>query len=361
MTPYQEDLVQIFQRDLPLEKLSGSKILVAGATGLIGSALVEALMLNPGIDYEVYAMGRNVERARKRFRVFADNPLYHFIRHDVTEPLSGEQVYDFIIHAASGASPVDFAKRPVEVIKANIAGVANLMEYGMTHRMKRFLYVSSGEVYGEGDGRAFTEDYSGYVDSTLPRSCYPSSKRTAETLCVSYAAEYGTDVVIARPCHIFGPYFTETDNRVFAQFIRNVLRGENIIMKSTGSQFRSWCYIADCISALLFILLKGDSSQAYNVANDTSNISIRELAEIVAEIGNRNVIIDVPGSDEVKGFNVVQKSVFRTEKIRSLGWQPKSDMRSALSKTIETLMSEGALQTIENDAEREAGRQSQAL
>ena len=222
-------------------------------------------------------------------------------------------------------------------MKANILGVANLMDYGLAHNMKRMLFVSTGEVYGEGDGRVFTEDYSGYVDCTKPRSCYPSSKRAAETLCVSYADEYGADVVIARPCHTYGPHFTEQDNRVYAQFIRNVLHGEDIIMKSTGEQFRSWCYVVDCVSALLHILLKGESKNAYNIADPESNISIRELAEIIAQMGNRRVIIEVPDEEEKKGYNVVTKSVFSTEKLMSIGWAPLMHIRDGLNNTINEL------------------------
>ena len=212
------------------------------------------------------------------------------------------------------------------------------MEYGLAHSMKCFLYVSSGEVYGEGDGRVFTEDYSGYVDCAKPRSCYPSSKRAAETLCVSYAAEYGADVVIARPCHTYGPYFTEQDNRVYAQFIRNVLRGEDIVMKSTGEQFRSWCYVVDCVSALLHILLKGESGEAYNIADADSNISIRELAETIAAIGGRKVVIDLPDVDEKRGFNPVTKSIFSTDKLESLGWKPKNHISTGMNNTIKELV-----------------------
>ena len=337
MTAYQKDILNIFKADLPWDKLSGCNILVTGATGLIGGCLVESLMMNPNRDYHVYASGRNEERARKRFAEFAEDKAFHFIQHDVTLPLQSDVDFDYIIHAASNASPNFFAQKPVEVIKSNIDGVANLMEYGLTHGMKRFLYVSSGEVYGEGDGRVFTEDYSGYVDCTKPRSCYPTSKRAAETLCVSYAAEYGADVVIARPCHVYGPHFTEQDNRVYAQFIRNVLRGEDIVMKSTGEQFRSWCYVVDCASALLHILLKGGSGEAYNIADANSNISIRELAETIAKIGGKKVVIDVPNADEQKGFNVVTKSIFATDKLELLGWRAQSNMLDGLNHTIETV------------------------
>ena len=334
---YKNDIQHIFQEDLPWGKLSGSNILVTGATGLIGGCLVETLMMNPHRDYQVYASGRNEERARQRFADFADDKTFHFIQYDVLRPLDSDVRFDFIIHAASNASPNFFAQKPVEVIKSNIDGVANLMEYGLQHGMQRFLYVSSGEVYGEGDGRKFTEDYSGYVNCATPRACYPSSKRAAETLCVSYAAEYGANVVIARPCHVYGPHFTEQDNRVYAQFIRNVLRGEDIVMKSTGEQYRSWCYVVDCVSALLYILLKGECGEAYNIADAESNISIRELAETIAGISKQKVVVDAPDANEKKGFNVVKKSVFSTEKLQSLGWKPFSEMRLGLEHTIQAL------------------------
>ena len=334
MSSYKEDILQVFKKALPWEKLSDCNILVTGATGLIGSCLVETLMMNPNRNYHVYASGRNEERARLRFKEFADNAALHFVKYDVMQPLQSDVNFDYIIHAASNANPKFYATQPVEVMKANFDGVAHLMDYGMEHGMKRFLYVSSGEVYGEGDGRVFTEDYSGYVDCVKPRSCYPSSKRAAETLCVSYAAEYGADVVIARPCHTYGPHFTEQDNRVYAQFIRNVLRGEDIVMKSTGEQFRSWCYVVDCVSALLHILLKGTNGGAYNIADAESNISIRELAETIATIGGRKVVIDIPDADEKRGYNPVTKSVFSTEKLELLGWQPHNTILEGFKKTI---------------------------
>ena len=337
ISKYSNDILQIFQEDLPWEKLSGCNILVTGATGLIGGCLVETLMMNPKKDYHVYASGRNEERAKERFKEFANDSDFHFIKYDVLKPLESNVKFDYIIHAASNGSPNFFAKNPVEVMKSNLYGVANLMDYGLAHGMKRILYVSSGEVYGEGDGRVFTEDYSGYVDCTKPRSCYPSSKRAAETLCVSYAEEYGADVVIARPCHTYGPHFTEADNRVYAQFIRNVLKGEDIVMKSTGEQFRSWCYVVDCVSAILYILLKGENRQAYNIADAASNISIKELAETIAAIGDRKVVIDVPDADEKKGFNVVTKSVFATEKLNALGWKANTNIKRGIESTIKEI------------------------
>ena len=331
---YQDDIKAVAELSLPWGVLSGCNILITGATGLIGSCLVEVLMEHSSRDYNVFAMGRNSQRINKLFERYISDDGFHTILGDVTVPLTKNQSFHYIIHAASGAAPSEFSQHPVEVMKANIIGVANMMEYGIKHEMKRFLYVSSGEVYGEGDGRVFTEDYSGYVDCNSPRSCYPSSKRAAETLCASYAAEYGVDVVIARPCHTYGPHFTENDNRVYAQFIRNVLKNEDIIMKSTGEQFRSWCYVVDCVSALLFILLKGENGQAYNIADANSNFSIKELAEMIASIGNREVIMELPSRVESAGYNPVRKSTFATAKLEELGWKVSGYMREKLQSTI---------------------------
>ena len=337
MSSYKESILAAASAALPWEKLSGCNILITGATGLIGSCLVEVLMSRPGMDYHIYASGRNEERAGKRFAAFDGDEHFHFLKYDVMEPLPGEVEFRYIVHAASNASPNFFVANPVEIIKANISGLSNLFDYGMAHGLKRLLYVSSGEVYGQGDGRVFTEDYSGYVDVTSPRSCYPSSKRAAETLCVSYAQEYGLEAVIARPCHVYGPNFTESDNRVYAQFIRNVLAGEDIVMKSTGETFRSWCYVVDCAAALLYVLLNGENKQAYNIADPGSDITIRQLAETIAGIGGRKVRMELPSDAEKAGFNAVTKSLFSIEKIKALGWEPRQNMEDALRETIASL------------------------
>ena len=287
-------------------------ILITGARGLIGSALVRRLKLDD--RYNI------IEGTREWC--------------DVTKPIQGNETYHYIIHAASNAAPKAFAETPVEVMMSNILGVKNLLDYGKEHGMERFLFISTGEVYGEGDGRVFEEDYQGYVNPLSARSCYPSSKRAAETLCAAYAKEYGIDFIVARPCHVYGPGFTENDNRVYAQFIRNVLRGENIVMKSTGEQMRSWCYVEDCVSGILTILEKGVSGEAYNIADETSTVSIRELAEMIADIAGKKVIMQLPEEAEKAGYNPVTKSVYSTKKLRALGWTLQGTMREKLRDTI---------------------------
>ena len=322
-------------KDLPWEKLSKCSLLVTGATGLIGSCLVEVLMTNPNKDYQVYALGRNEKRAESRFRQFLDDPSFHFLLGDITQPLASDVPFHFIIHAASNGSPNFFVNNPVEVMKSNLFGVTNLIEYGLGHDMKRFLYVSTGEVYGINEAAMMNESSYGYVDILNTRSCYPSSKRAAETLAMCYAGEYGADVVVARPCHTYGPHFTETDNRVYAQFIRNVLNGEDIVMKSAGTQYRSWCYVEDCVSALLYILLKGNCGGAYKIADKGSVVTIRELAEMIAQVAGRKGVIQAASENEQKQFTPIKRAVFDTSKLENLGWSITGFMEEKLKKTIE--------------------------
>lgn len=332
---YIDNIKSLTAIDLPWDKLSGKNILITGATGMICSTLVEVLMSREGMDYHVYASGRNESKVKTVFARFVDCPNFHFIKYDVREPLDSNIVFHIIIAGAGVASPQLYASDPVSVMKSNFNGVDNLLSYGVNHGLEQFLYVSSGEIYGEGDGRVFTEDYSGYVNCATLRACYPSAKRATESLCVAYGHQYGIDVRIARPCHIYGPNFNDSDKRVYAQFIRNVLRGEDIVMKSTGAQFRSWCYVVDCASAMLHILLKGENGQAYNIADDSSNISIKELAEMIASIGGKKVVIDLPSDAEKAGYNVVTKSVFSTDKLEGLGWKVVGTMRDKMLATIE--------------------------
>ena len=344
---YNKDIARLFAEGLNLERLRDKTILVVGATGLIGGCIIDVLMQNPRRCYHVVAAGRNRERAKHKFAAYWETEGFAFAEIDVTLPmrdnLLGEafgnayeqlQHPDYIIDAASNASPNFFRQKPVEVMKANINGVSNLLEYGLDYGMKRMVYISSGEIYGEGDGSEFTEKSSGYVDCASVRACYPSSKRAAETLCMSYGEEYGADVVIARLSHTYGPGFTESDNRVYAQFIRNVLNGEDIVLKSKGEAYRSWLYVVDAAHAILRLLLDGEKGNAYNVAHSESNISIRQLAELIARKAHRKVVFDIP-DDALQGNTTpITKATFNTDKLKALGWKPLFGVEEGFDHTI---------------------------
>lgn len=329
MTPYWQDICQASHRlKLPRE----GNILITGATGLIGGCLIDLLMQH--CSCQIYALGRNAQRARQRFANYWNNTNFHFVQYDVCQPLSLNVDFQYIIHAASNASPNYFHLSPVEVMKANLNGLISLIDYGRNHGLQRMVYVSSGEVYGEGDGKVFAESNMGYIDILSPRACYPSAKRAAETLCASYNAEYDTHITIARPCHTYGPFFTENDNRVYAQFVRNVLSGEDIILKSKGEQYRSWIYVVDCAVAILLLLTEGNSGTAYNIANTESNITIRELAEKVAAIAHRRVVLDIGNTSEPPA---ITRAVFSIEKIEELGWHPLFNIDEGLRHTIASM------------------------
>lgn len=324
--------------NLPWSKLSGKNILITGATGLIGGCIVDILMSRDDIDYHVYASGRNENRADKLFGKYKDSENFHFIKIDVTKQIRCNIPFHYIVSCASGANPIVYSTQPVETILTNILGVDNLMRYGIDNSLERFVYVSSGDVYGEGDGRIFTEDYSGYVNPMILRSCYPSAKRAAEALCVAYASQYEIDVSVVRPCHIYGPNFSDSDTRAYAQFLRNAIAGEDIVLKSNGSQMRSWCYVVDCAAAILYVIMLGSSGEAYNIADASSNLSIREFAHTIASFVGRRVVFEIPNNVEVAGFNTVTLSLFDTTKIESLGWHPISSFDNNIHTTLEYLL-----------------------
>ena len=318
---------------IPFEELSGKNILITGACGLIGSAVIDFLIENE-VECNIYAMARNRGKLENRFFQYLNNQHFHIIEGDVNIPLKQNITFHFIVNAASNANPSAYALDSVGTMWTNINGTKNLLDYGKDHGLERFLYVSSGEIYGEGEVDHWKESDSGYIDCMTMRSCYPISKRAAETLCVAYSHQYDIEIVVARPCHTYGPNFTDNDTRAYAQFVRNARNHEDIILKSKGEQYRSWLYVKDCASAILTILLKGQNHEAYNVADEKSCVTIRELAEIIANIGGGRVVFNLPSDIEKKGFSVIPKAVFDTSKLELLGWKPQYELHAALVETI---------------------------
>lgn len=327
-----EQLDSLWQLPLNWNILNGSNILIAGASGLIGSALVRALISNPNKSYTVYALGRNKIKLERIFLPFDKDPHLILLEGDINNYLSYEIDFHYIIDCASNSTPYGFKHNPVETIRTNINGVDNLLSYGMRHNINRFLYVSTGEVYGEGNYEQFTEEDYGYVDNLNPRSCYPLSKRAAENLCTAYRSEYGIDIVIARPCHIYGPCFLDSDDRAYAQFLRKVSNGEDIVLNSSGLLIRSWCYVVDCVFGLIYILLKGQSGHAYNISD--APLSIKEFASKVAEIGGVKVRINV---DESLPTPIISHGVLSSNKLEHLGWKPQDTFDNNIRASLEEL------------------------
>lgn len=313
-----------------LDFLQGKTVLVSGASGMLGSCLVDLLSIwneCRSIPCRIAALSRNLDAAKERFGLVWDMEWFSFYAQDVCAPLGSlPEHIDYIIHAASNADPVSMAKYPVDTLMANVLGTKNLLDYGMAHGMKRFLFVSSGEVYGQPNANLddFAEDYCGPVDLSNPRTCYPEGKRAAEVLCQSYISQYGVDAVIARPCHLFGPTMTARDSRATSEFLRKASASENIELKSAGTLERSHCYVVDAAAALLIVLGRGVCGQAYNIADRRYQMTVREFAEQAAEAGGCRVVYQRPTETELAGYSKVSRMVLDAAKLEQRGWRPET-------------------------------------
>ncbi|MDE4541323.1 NAD-dependent epimerase/dehydratase family protein [Thermoanaerobacterium sp. R66] len=339
---YREDLKSVLNSNIQFEKIKGSSILVTGASGMIGSFLVDVLMLCNdlySLDIDVFAMSRNKISLEKRFKTHYGNPYFHILQHDVNKELPELGDIDIIIHAASNTHPIAYASDPIGTITTNILGTYNLLDYASKHNVWRFVFVSSVEIYGEnrGDVEKFDELYCGYIDCNTLRAGYPESKRAGEALCNAFMKSHGIEIVIPRLSRIYGPTMLSSDSKAIAQFIRNAVYNEDIILKSKGEQYYSFCYVSDAVSAILTILLNGRSGEAYNVSDENSDITLRELAETIARLSDRRVIFRLPDEIESIGFSKATKAILDNSKLKSLGWSAKYDLKNGLIRTIEIL------------------------
>lgn len=314
-----------------LNEIANKKILITGASGLIGRSLCEVAL----------SLGANVigaVRSRAKLATLEKNPRFSFMPYEATGTFLCDETPDIIVHAASAASPNLYTSQPVETMLANFHGINEILKFATAHPCK-VVYVSSSEVYGKADPReqGFKEEDIGYVDILSPRSSYPMGKRAAETLCAAYAAEYGVDVSIVRPGHIYGPTASESDGRVSSLWPHMAARGEDIVMKSDGAQIRSYTFAKDCATAILTVALRGKSGEAYNIAIKSKACSIRRMAEIVAKAGGVKLIMELPSRGEIAGFNPMNNSCLDSSRLESLGWIADTDPDAGFTLTVRSL------------------------
>lgn len=336
---YQEDLQRII--DIPgIEGLQGKSFLITGATGLIGTCLIDALIYINKVsaaNVKVYAVGRSKEKAAARLGEYYDDSHFQFIEQDVREPFPADLQPDVIIPLASNTHPLAYSQYPIETIEINVKGAEHALqkavECGAT-----VLYPSSVEVYGNARGEdVFTEDYTGQLNLANARACYPESKRLSEALCHSYISERGADVKIARLSRVFGPTMLMSDTKASSQFIQKALAGEDIILKSKGEQNFSYTYVADAVRAMLFILLHGEQDVAYNISSDACNVRLKDFADACARWAGREVVFDLPSETERKGYSVAMKAILDNSRLLSIGYQPLYAFDDSIQRTLDVL------------------------
>lgn len=336
----QEDFQGIAESDLPWEEFRNRSFLITGATGLIGSLLVRTLLYCEkahDLNLKVYAAVRSEGKAKSIFG--EDAPVSYVVADLATEEPSLAAECDYVIHAAAVTTSKLMVSDPVGTIRTAIDGTERLLKLAVEHQAKSFVYISSMEVYGQpkAEGKTAEEDL-GYVDPGAVRSCYPESKRMCECLCTAYAAQYGLNVKSARLAQTFGAGILPTENRVFAQFARSALKGENIVLHTTGESEGNYVYTADAIRAILLLLVRGESGQAYNIANEESHSTIRGMAELVAgELSDNqiSVVIDIPEDSASLGYAPPVKMRLDASKMRSLGWTPEVGLADSYRRMMQ--------------------------
>lgn len=340
---YIEDLNIVANAQLNWDKLFNKSILVSGATGLIGSCLIDVLMLknSQGLNCKVYALGRSEERAIARFSYCADNPLWKFIPYDIQKPFVREDigVVSYVLHLASNTHPLQYATDPIGTITTNVLGTINMLDFAFSHHAERCAIASSNEIYGEnrGDTEFFDEEYCGYINSNTMRAGYPESKRCAEALCQAYIKQKGMDIVIPRLTRSYGPTVLMSDSKAITQFIKKGVAGEDIVLKSAGTQYYSYTYVADAVCGLLTVLLEGTCGEAYNIADEASDIMLKDLAALIAEYAGKKVVFEIPDQLEASGYSTATKARLAGSKIKSLGWKPIYDIKDGIYHTLDIL------------------------
>jgi len=336
-----DDAKNILKNNLQWKNFKGTKVLITGAAGMIGSYVARTLIIlkeQTGWDIEVYALVRNPNKLPKDIEGKVE-----IIKQSVTEPINTDIEFDYVIHTASPASPLIMREDPVGTIAANTLGTFYTLDLAKKSKAKGYLYISSREIYGQPyDGQVeFTEDDYGFVDPLSPRSCYPEGKKAAETMCASFAQQYGLNAKIARLAHTYGPGMSIDDGRAQADFLRDIVNNRNIVMKSEGKPVRTYTYISDAVAALFYILLKADD-MAYNISSPDATVSIKELAETLVETfveRKIKLVLDIPRTTTNSGTAPFTLGVLNSDKLQALGWKPAYSLSDGFKRTVEYLES----------------------
>ena len=327
---------------LDFSALRGSRVLIAGASGMIGRVLVDVFMeLNnaSSLNLFVCACGRSEGNLKAAFGERLDDQNFSTLVHDVNKPLADCGRFDYIIHAASNTHPVQYSSDPIGTITANVLGTMNLLDYAAARGAKRFVFLSSVEIYGEArEGQeSFKESDLGWIDCNTVRAGYPEGKRVGEALCQAYGQKFGIDFVIPRVCRVYGPTMKSDDSKALSQFIKKAAADQDIVLKSDGSQFYSYIDVFDAATAILTILLKGRRGEAYNVSSKKSDITLKDLSQKLASFVGTKVVFELPSEAERKGFSKATRAVLDNSRLLELGWKELYDIDQGLELTLDAM------------------------
>ncbi len=337
-----EDVLSILDQPIPWEKMKDKTVFLTGAGGFISYYMVLAMLTSNdlhGTNIHVIGLVRNYERASKKYGQILDRGDFTLIVQDVCDDITIEEKSDFVIHAASQASAWHFENDPVGTINANLAGTIKVLEYAKRCNSEASLFISSLKTYGSvTDGSdCLKEETVGYLDHTSYKNCYAMGKRVAETICASYHKQYGMSVKIVRPSYIYGPA-SLNDDRVWAQFIANVVRGQDILLKSNGAAYRSFCYVTDTASAIFMVLLCGKDVTPYNIASESSNTTIRNFARTAVNVfPERNLKLSFANKEDEAEPPLTFSStpeILDSTRLQELGWTPHIDLSEGIRRAV---------------------------
>lgn len=333
------DLREILSTPVPWDSLDGKTVLVSGASGMIPAYAVYTLLaLNEARDAGITVIGlvRNLAKAKSVLAAILDRPDFVLVEGDVQDDIVIDRPVDLVIHGASPARPALHAGSPVDTIRANVQGAFGLLDLCVRSGGAHFVLMSSAEVYGQraDDGSLVSESDYGSVDILNPRACYTEGKRAAETIAVSYHAQHGVPITVARFGHIYGPGMALDDGRVQADFTADVVAGRDITLNSDGSARRTYTYLGDAVAGMFAAILQGEST-AYNISDRHGFITIRELAEaFTAARPDSGLQVRFRADVDLSKYNPVKGQGLDDTRLRALGWAPHVGLRAGVDRTI---------------------------